>query len=320
MQVIEVLAGGPQTTVQDLGRSGYRASGVPGAGAMDRFALAAANLLVGNHPNAAGLEILLGGLRLRFLAPLVVSIAGADLGAELDGAACPLWATLHVSSNSILDFTVRRIGARAYLAIRGGFDVPPMLGSCSTYLPGGWGGFGGRPLRAGDRLQAAVSEAVRIVERWAPPERRPGYTSVPALRCVVGPDNAHFTADALRRFFDAPYRVSAAADRMGYRLEGPVLGTLGEGMLPSAGVLPGAIQVPAHGQPILLMADAQTTGGYPVIATVIGADLPLAAQLLPGDAIRFRSVSVDTATTAIRTSWRDLQAIMEETQIEGAPI
>ncbi|MDQ5851762.1 MAG: biotin-dependent carboxyltransferase family protein [Chloroflexota bacterium] len=313
MLTIEILAGGIQTTVQDLGRTGYRAAGVPLSGAMDRLALAAANLLVGNDRGAACLETLLGGLALRFLRPCVISVTGGDLQPEVDGAPLGAWAAARVEQGAVLAFAGRRGGARAYLAVAGGLLVPRVLHSASTYLPGGWGGYHGRALHAGDLLETGANGRGKSnVDRWLPPEHRPGYSSFPTLQCVAGPHQALFPPETLATFFGRSYTLSPASDRMGYRLAGPTLHAAASANLASAGVLPGTVQVPPHGQPILLMADAQSTGGYPIIATVIGADLPLAAQLLPGDRVRFRAVSVSEAVAAARRQHAVLVAIGDE--------
>ena len=317
----EVLDGGVQTTVQDLGRIGYRASGVPAGGAMDPFALRAANVLVGNSEDAAGLEVLLGGLRLRFPRELVLSVAGADLDGRLNGEPLELWARTSVPAGSDLCFGRRCSGARAYLAFAGGIATEQVLGSRSTYLPGGWGGLDGRPLRAGDVLPLGARPQLDSANTaWLPPERRPPYTPFPTLRCVVGPHHDRFQPEALAALWSTEYALTAAADRMGYRLEGAPLYPLAGGTLASLGVLPGVVQAPPDGRPIMLMADAQTTGGYPVIAVVIGVDLPLAAQLLPGDRVRFQPVSAANAYTTARERRRDLDWLREADEIAGVPI
>ncbi len=320
MPTIEVLAGGVQSTVQDLGRPGFRASGVPTGGAMDRFALAAANLLVGNEEGSAGLEILLGGLALVFRAPAAICVAGADLGAVIDGESAGLWAYLAIATGQELRFTTRRSGARAYLAVAGGLDVAPILHSRSTYLPGGWGGYRGRPLRVGDTLDAGDTPGRGAAGRWLPPEQRPVYSAFPTLRCVLGPHREHFPFRAVETLLSETYTLDPACDRMGYRLRGQALSGTRTSSLPSGGVVPGVLQVLPEGGPILLMADAQTTGGYPIIATVIGADLPLAAQLVPGDRIRFMAVTAEAAISAARARRADLTALEEDPDVEGAPI
>lgn len=320
MPVLKVVAGGIQSTLQDLGRPGFRALGVPAGGAMDRFALQAANLLLGNPPGAACIEVLLGGLVLEATADCWIAVCGADLGAYSDGQSLDAWTTVRLQSGATLAFRGRRNGARAYIAIAGGFMVEPVLGSSSTYLPGGWGGHAGRALRSGDRLEAADHPRTQQISRWLPPERRPAYSAFPTLRCVAGPHQDAFDAAVFATFWDGAYTVSPASDRMGYRLGGPRIVPEAGGSLPSLGVLPGCVQVPPHGQPILLMADAQTTGGYPVIATVVSADLAVAAQLLPGDRVRFRRVSAVSAHAAARSNAANLAAIAEDTEITGGPI
>jgi antagonist of KipI len=287
---------------------------------MDRFALAAANLLVGNTVEAAGLEILLGGPVLRFHAAVTICVTGADLGARLDGDDVGMWAPFVAQAGQMLHFTGRRSGIRAYLSVAGGIDVAPVLRSRSTYLPGGWGGFRGRALEAGDKLPVGAGSHSPAPRRWLPPENRPAYSGFPTLRSVAGPHIEHFPADTLEAFFAGVYRLEPASDRMGYRLAGPALRHDRRETLASSGVLPGAVQVPASGDPILLMADAQTTGGYPIIAVVIGADLPLAAQLIPGDRLRFAPVTVEAAQRAARARQADLAALLEDEDVACAPV
>lgn len=318
--MIEVLAGGTQTTIQDLGRFGYRASGVPMAGPMDRFALAAANRLVANDLGAAGLETLFGGLALQFDREAVIAVTGGDLGAMVDDQPLPMWTPVAVQPRAIVRFRGRIMGARAYLAVAGAIEGDTVLGSASTYLPGGWGGFQGRSLQRGDTLVVGPAATPVSPGRWLPPEHRPAYSPFPTLRCVPGPHAPLFTEVAAAFYGDRSYRMTPAVDRMGYRLEGPSVMPSQNVNLPSLGVIPGVIQVPPHGQPILLMADAQTTGGYPIIATVIGADLPLAAQLLPGDQMLFRLVSVAEAIAALRLQHRALLMAWEHDELMGVPI
>lgn len=302
--MIAVLATGPLLTVQDLGRPAARLSGVPVGGAMDPFALAAANLLVGNPPGAAGLELTAGGAELQLARPALLALAGADLGATLDGRPLPLWTTVLADRGARLRLVGRRgtWGARAYLAVAGGIAVPEVLGSRATELGSGFGGFAGRRLRPGDELpvgEPAPTAATRVGLAW-PEGARPAYGSAPALRLLPGPHLACFAPELIAGLADATFRVSATSNRMGYRLEGARLPYTHNCALPSLGVLPGCVQVPPDGAPILLLADAQTTGGYPVVGTVIGADLPVAAQLLPGDALRLVPTTLQAALAARR--------------------
>jgi len=299
--MLEVIAPGPLMTVQDLGRPAARRFGVPPGGAMDAFALAAANRLVGNPDGCAGLEITAGGAELALTRPGLVALTGADLGATLDGRPLPPWTAVAASPGQRLRLPGRQgpWGARAYLAVAGGLDVPSALGSRATDLGGGFGGLAGRPLRPGDRLAAlAAAPLAPMVGAYWPEAYRPAYAARPALRLLPGPHLAHLAPDAPDALAGAELRVGALANRMGYRLEGARLPHARPTSLPSLGVVPGTLQIPPDGTPILLMADAQTTGGYPVAGAVIAADLPLAAQLLPGDPLRFRIATLDEALAA----------------------
>lgn len=302
--MIEVLVAGPLLTVQDLGRPGGRRYGVAQSGAMDPFALAAANRLAGNPPGAAALEITAGGTELIFGVTTLIAITGADLGACCNDRPVPLWTALRIVRGARLRFRGRTgdWGARAYLAIAGGIDVAPALGSRATDLNSGFGGLEGRPLRAGDRLPIGASSPLAMLGlgRYWPISMRPPYGPTPTLRIIAGPHRACFAPEALDALTAATLRVGPASNRMGYRLEGIRLPHVRPCDLPSLGVVPGVIQAPPDGAPILLMADAQTTGGYPIIATVIGPDLPLAAQLLPGDTLRLAMTTIEEALTARR--------------------
>jgi biotin-dependent carboxylase-like uncharacterized protein len=301
---IEILAAGPLMTVQDLGRPGARRYGVSPGGALDAFALAAANRLVGNPPAAAGLEITAGGAALRLRRPALIALAGGDLAASLDGRPIPLWTAVLADAGATLGLAGRRgaWGARAYLAVAGGVDVPPALGARATDLAGGFGGLEGRALRAGDLLPLGAPAprlAPAVGQRW-PEAARPAYAAEPALRFIPGPHLECFMPDALEALAAARLRVSPTSNRMGYRVEGLRLPYARPCSLPSLGVVPGSIQVPPDGAPILLMADAQTTGGYPLVGALISADLPLAAQLLPGDTLRLAPTTLIVALAALR--------------------
>jgi biotin-dependent carboxylase-like uncharacterized protein len=320
---LRVHSAGLLTTIQDLGRPGMQRYGVPISGAMDTFALAAANRLVGNSFDAAALEITSGGAIFELLAPTLLAVAGAHLRATLNDQPLPLWTAVLAPRGALLRFTARHggWGARAYLALAGGIGAPVVLGSRSTYLPGSFGGMDGRPLRAGDQLGTGQScaDPQRLAgQRW-PEHARPPYSATPTLRMIPGPHSDCFSADALDQPGVTPLRVSQTSNRMGYRLEGVTLRYTRPCSLPSLGVLPGAIQVPPDGTPILLMADAQTTGGYPIIGVVIGPDLPLAAQLLPGDALRCMPISIAAAVHA-RATWQAQLATPLETDAAVAAL
>lgn len=302
--MLDVLASGLLLTVQDLGRAAARRYGVPAGGAMDRFALIAANRLVGNPPGAAALEITGGGAEVVLDAPALIAVTGADLGARRNDRPLPLWMAVQTGRGERIRFAgpSGAWGARAYLAVAGGIAVPAVLGSRATDLAGGFGGLAGRALRPGDRLPLGPPPPLAELRlgRYWPPALRPPYGPTPTLRLLPGPHISGFGPEALEALTTQNWRVGATSNRMGYRLEGPPLAALRPFDLPSLGVVPGVIQAPPDGAPILLMADAQTTGGYPVIGTVIGPDLPLAAQLLPGDTLRLALTTLEEALAAYR--------------------
>ena len=292
---VEVLDAGLLTTVQDEGRPGHRRIGVSGAGPVDARAHAAANRAIGNPAGAAALECTVAGPALAFLAPVRFAVAGADLGAVLERADLGDWPVppgraVLARPGNVLRFAGRRSGCRAYVALAGGIDVPVVLGSRSTNLPSAFGGLLGRPLAAGDRLAVAREAGGTEV---AAPQAGP-LASRASVRVVLGPQADHFDAGAIERFLSTSWRVGATSDRVGCRLEGEPLRHLGPSEILSDGMVPGSVQVPPDGQPIVMAADGPTTGGYAKIATVLGADLPLLAQLVPGEGeVRFEAVPAD---------------------------
>ena len=297
--MIEILRPGLCDLVMDLGRPGRGALGVPAGGAADPAALAAANSLVGNDASAAGLEITLSGPRLQFPLGGVAALTGARFAASRSSGAPVAWnETLVLAAGEVLTLDHPEVGCRCWLALSGGLAVPQVMGSRSTFLPSGFGGHCGRPLRAGDVLRCgAPAEDMRLLRAASPTSEADGY-----LRVVAGPQAGRFDDAGLMAFFGSAYRVDAASDRRGLRLTGaPVSHRQAE--LPSQGVLPGAIQVPPGAQPIILGWDGPVTGGYPVIAGVIAADLPRLAQLKPGDAIRFVTIEVEAARALAALSW-----------------
>lgn len=299
--MIEVVRAGLCDLVMDQGRSGVGALGVPKGGAADPAALAAANRLVGNDEMAAGLEITLAGPALRFPAGGVVALTGARFAAtRSSGAQVRGGETLVVGAGETLDFGRAVEGCRCWLAVRGGIGVAPVMGSRSTFLPGAFGGFLGRALRTGDVLPTAEDVADVRLLRALPPPADDGDATV--LRVVAGPQAGRFDDAGLAVFFGATYRVEAASDRRGVRLSGAMV-THPCGELPSQGVLAGAVQVPPDGQPIILGWDGPVTGGYPVIAGVISADLARLAQKRPGDAVRFKTVEAEAARRLAGGDW-----------------
>jgi biotin-dependent carboxylase-like uncharacterized protein len=301
---IKVISPGLLMSVQDLGRPEARRYGVAPGGALDPFALAAANQLVGNPPGLAGIEITAGGATLQLHRSMTIALAGADLGASLNDRPMLLWTAVRARAGAILQLTGRRgsWGARAYLAIAGGIDVPLVLGSRSTDLSGGFGGLQGHALHTGDILPVGPSstESIALAGQHWPEHIRPHYSAQPTLRFIPGPHLECFIPGTVETLVAATFQISTTSNRMGYRLEGPRLRYSHLQSLRSLGVVPGTIQVPPDGMPILLMADAQTTGGYPIIGALISADLPLAAQLLPGDQLCLAPTSLEEAYDALR--------------------
>lgn len=310
-EAFEVLRAGLLSTVQDRGRIGCQKFGVTVSGAMDEVALRVGNILVGNAQGAAGLEINLLGPRLRCRADLVLALTGAEMDADLDGKPVPWYEAFRARAGQVLDIRHCTQGMRAYLTVGGGIDVPVRLGSRSTSLAAGFGGLEGRPLRDGDVLSAgpSIGGAARSVGRAAPQDCRPTFGSPQTVRVVLGPQDDAFTEAGRRTFVESVYEVSPSSDRMGCRLEGPAIEHVGPADIVSDWIPPGGIQVPGNGKPIVLLADRQTTGGYTKIATVIGPDLPKLAQLRPGEAVRFRAVSVGEALAAARALERELHQV-----------
>jgi biotin-dependent carboxylase-like uncharacterized protein len=306
---IRVIKPGMLTTIQDAGRWGYQARGVPVAGPMDLVSHRVANALVGNDRAAATLEVTLLGPELEFESERVVAITGADFDLALDGRPARINAPFLVASGSHLQFLARRRGTRAYLAISGGIATPPVLDSRATHLISVMGGHGGRALRAGDRValgqSAAGATSLHALE--TPVVALPD--DVATLRVLAGPQDDFFAPDALDALQSAAYEVGANSDRMGFRLDGPRLThARGADIISDATPL-GVLQVPASGLPILLMADRQTTGGYPKIATVISADMSTAGQLGPGDKVSFAACTPREAMSALIAQERALMAI-----------
>ena len=288
------------TSVQDLGRAGFREFGVSMGGALDSFALRVANLLVGNEDGAAGLEITFGGLQLRFQDERIVAWCGGEFDVHIGVAPLPAGHAALVRPGDELKFGQPQIGCRAWLAISGGVDVPIVLGSRSTDLRANFGGFDGRALRDGDVIPLGPRPGSPIpattISSWTAPHDwvSPAKPS-PILRFLSGMDWTRFNASTLQRLTREPFAVSPDSDRMGVRLTGPELPRADNVDLISEAVVPGTVQVPPSGQPILLLGDCQTIGGYPKIAQVITVDLGMAAQVRAGDRVRFLEVSFGDA-------------------------
>lgn len=285
-------------TVQDSGRIGYQSSGIAASGALDLRSLAIANILVGNAPGEAALEMSLLGGEFEVATGNLFAIAGADMGAGLNGEPLPLCSAFAAEPGDVIGFGAARSGCRAYLAAAGGFDLPLVMGSKSANLKCGIGGLDGRALRAGDSLAFAspVAPLDPIPRRKAEPEDF--GAGIIELRVVAGPQDEAFGVAALAKFYGSVYAVGERSDRMGCLLEGPAVEAEAGTDIVSDGIALGSVQIPADGKPIVMLADRQTTGGYAKIATVISSDIPLLAQRRPGDRLRFRRVSLAEARRA----------------------
>lgn len=322
---MRILDPGLMTTVQDLGRFGYQKDGITSGGAMDPLALRAANILVGNEEHEAGLEMTLKGPTIEFLHDSLIAICGADLSPTIADFRLPNWYAISVMEGSILTFGDNRWGCRAYLAVSGGIAVPEVMNSKSTYLRAGIGGIDGRPLKAGSdvpvgsdrtdtyRVNASGPLPFALTERLLRTEDVLGFYELGRpLRVLRGPHWKLFDERDRGVFLHEMFEISASSDRMGYRLAGPLLDSHKRDELISSAVLSGSVQVPPSGEPIVLMADRQTTGGYPMIGLVSTADLPLVAQLRPGDEVRFEEGTIEWAQTALRSQAGRLRSFKKE--------
>jgi biotin-dependent carboxylase-like uncharacterized protein len=306
---LEILKPGLSTTVQDLGRPGYYHLGIPESGGMDKSSLAAANQLVGNPEGAAALEAVFQGPEIRFDRDAIVAVCGAHMPPKVDGAEQPNWTSFAVKSGQTLSFGFLKSGARAYIAIAGGVDVPLVLGSRSTYPLGALGGFEGRALKTGDRVKVGTGSRGAKPGRSVPPKLRFEVGGTPELRVLPGLYWHRLTEEAGKTFFEDVWKVALEADRIGYRFRGgrslsfvPRKPPFGAGSDPSNIVdscYPyGSIQVPGGTEPIVLHRDAVSGGGYFMLGTVISADMDLIGQLQPHQATRFVKVDMETALNA----------------------
>jgi antagonist of KipI len=304
---IEILTPGILTTVQDRGRPGYQSLGIAESGAMDIFSFVSANRLVGNPDNSACLEITLAGPKIRFLGLTWGSLTGAHLSAHLNQYPLNPGRTFKAETGDLLTFGPRVYGMRAYLAVAGGFDVPVVLGSRSTYVYAGFGGYEGRPLRKGDILSAFIlEESYESAFVELPAEFQIGKCDLFPIHVIVGPHEDRFTQEGLQTFFNSRYVVMSDSNRMGYRLKGPQITHRDTPIVVSEATPLGAVQVPGQGNPIILLRERGTTGGYTKIACVITVDLDVLAQIFPGEEIYFRSVDLEEAHRYDRDRWEAL--------------
>lgn len=320
--MIKVLKPGLQTTVQDRGRIGYYEIGMPPSGAMDQFAFNIANMLVGNKENAAVLEITYMGPELEFQQNAVIAITGGEIPPRINGVSVPLWSTIEVQAGDVLSFDFVKSGARAYLAVKGGIDVPIVQNSRSTYTLCGIGGYEGRALKEGDILQIGNESEANILEGITIPDSFiPKYTKNHEIRVVIGLCSYRLTEESKERFLTVEWTVTPEANRVGYRFKGESLDFVpreqpfGAGSNPSnvvdMGYPIGSIQIPGGIEPIALMHDAVTAGGYATVATIISTDLNRMAQVKTNDKVRFVPVTVDEAIQARRELKKQLAQIQD---------
>ena len=302
MTSLAVVEPGLLTTVQDLGRSGYLRYGIPPSGPVDRWAFILANRLVGNPDTAAGLECTLIGPKLEALDPCLIAVTGAEMPVTVNNQEVPRWTAVRLKVGNVLRLGPALRGVRAYLALSGGIEVPPVLGSRSTYLRGQVGGLEGRQLGKGDLLSLGLPAVSLDAAKGlrVRPECIASYSEKPEVRFILGPQADRFTPAGIAAFLEGPYEMLPQSDRMGARLRGPrITHTRGHDII-SDGVPLGGIQVIGDGQPIVLLVDRQSTGGYTKIATVCSFDIGRVGQARPGQRLRFRSVSVDEAHATLR--------------------
>lgn len=317
MMAIKVLSPGILTSVQDGGRTGYQQYGVSPSGPMDMRAFRTANILVGNDPDEAGLEMTIMGSELQFLSPYVIALTGADMDPMLNGAKVGMYRALLVKEGDVLKLGFAKSGCRCYLAVRGGIDVKPVMGSRATMLGKHFGGFEGRKLQKDDLLPVGNQEGeLPHPQTWftKPDLISPGVCT---LRVIPGPQEDRFTEKGIHTFLNSEYVVGSDFDRQGYRLEGEKIEHTTDSNIISDGVVAGSIQVPGTGLPIIMTAEHATVGGYTKIATVITMDLPLIGQCKAGDHIRFQEVSVEQAQELLKEEAARLEGLKKQVQDPG---
>jgi len=322
LKYFKVLNPGLFTTVQDMGRFGYESQGVPTSGAMDEFALRIANILVENDENAPCLEITLMGPTFKVLNDAMIAVTGAEIQPLVNGFPRSCWSSFPVQKGDIVSFRPIKSGCRAYLAVAGGFKGDFIMNSVSTYTRGKLGGINGRQIEKDDVLEGGVSKP-GLQAKKVRDEYIPSYSNEEEIRVILGPQDDYFSEEAVKIFLTSTYVITKDSDRMGYRLEGPeikakegheIKAKEGHDII-TDGILPGAIQIPGNGKPIVILKDAQTTGGYKKIATVISFDLSKLAQLKPGDKIRFRTVDLTEAHKILAEAENKIKKIKETLKV-----
>ena len=308
---IKFANGGFITTIQDMGRTGYQEFGVPAAGVMDTMAFRKANILVGNDENEAALEITLMGPMFTFTSDNIIAVTGGNLGAKLNGKDIPMYQAVLAKKGDTMSFMGIKSGSRAYVAFAGGLDVPVVMGSKSTHLKSNLGGFEGRKLGPGDEIEFTAPKTTlpNMSKRTVPAD---DYSKASCtLRVILGPQDDCFTEAGIKTFLSSTYTLTNEADRMGLRFEGEKIEHKNGGDIITDGISFGAVQVPSHGNPIVMMADHQTTGGYTKIACVISVDLPELAQCMPGHTVRFKKIGIEEAQE-LYCQWRDYLKRLEK--------
>ena len=302
---IKIISPGPLTTIQDAGRFGLMESGFSPSGAMDSRSLRIANILVGNEQGDAALEMTMIGGKYEFDCPCVIALTGADMAPMIGDDEVPMYKAIQMKKGDVLSLSAARDGMRTYLSVAGGFDLPPVMGSLSTNLKIKAGGFEGRKLANGDEIPIRMESNIDHVGRrsFKNEEKYPPRIKV---RVVLGPQDDFFTEKGIETFLQSEYEVTDKSDRMGIRLDGEKIESKAGVDIKSDGIATGAVQIPASGTPIIMMADRQTTGGYAKIANVIVADIPKMAQARPGTKISFKAVSVEEATKLYKAYEKEL--------------
>ena len=321
---MHVISPGPRTTIQDKGRLGFQNSGFAPSGFMDRVASRMANVLVGNRDSDAVVEFCLIGPSLYFDETVNIAVCGGDFGIEVGDREYPANRAVRVPAGLTVRIKTGRVGIYGSLAVGGGLDIPLVMGSRSTNLRCGIGGFHGRALMAGDviGLRDPGNGKKDLSWRWMPPRRlvSPDDPEITKVRVIAGPQEEMFTEEGIRTFYESSYEITAHSDRMGYRLTGPKVEAVGGYDILSDGIVNGSIQISGTGEPIVMMADRQTTGGYAKIAAIINVDIPLFAQLRPGQKVRFERCTVQEAQDLIRESdrkWKEHYRILEKSSPSG---
>lgn len=296
MKGIIIEKSGPLTTVQDSGRSGFRKYGVPASGAMDTFSMMAANFLAGNNPGAPLLEATISGPAIRFISSCTFAVTGAPCSVTLNGSPVSQWRSIRAGRNALLETGITTAGARIYIAFAGGVSLSPVMGSCSTYLKGSFGGMNGRELRKGDLIVVGKAATILRRKKVLPPSLIPLYGDEVTLDILPGIHHSISGREWETFITSKPFTVSARSDRMGLRLipEGDPPGGI-PGSIISCAIHYGAIQIPGDGNPVIMGADSQTIGGYPQFGNVISSDLDKVGQLRPGNRIMFNPVSYERA-------------------------